>query len=64
MDEKNGEIFFTPFLKIGLIKKNRFDETYYENFDCEWYGEEYKLAKKKSPEEIIKQSGEKIKIEN
>lgn len=51
-------------ISLQKIKKNRFDETYYENFDCEWYGEEYKLAKKKSPEEIIKQSGEKIKIEN
>jgi len=51
-------------ISLQKIKKNRFDETYYENSDCEWYGEEYKLAKKKSPEEILKESGEKIKIEN
>jgi len=61
----------TPFgekikftMSLQEEKKNRFDEIYYVNSECEWYGNEYKLVKKKTPEEIAKQFEGKMKLSN
>ena len=64
---------YTPYISKGMpfeeklqmtitlqkIKKNRFDEIYYEDSICEWHGENYEISKKKTPEELIKQYNSK-----
>ena len=43
-------------MTMQISKKNRFDETYYESYKCEWFDENYSIKKGKTPEQVLKEA--------
>lgn len=48
-------------IKLTNAKKNRFNENYSEEFACQWFGDEYKIERVKTAEELAKEFGVNFK---